>query len=93
VRGKVLGGSSSVNFMIYTRGSKDDFDRFARVTGDQGWGWNQILPFILKVGTWRIFIFLAELTLEFRQRGSLNPKMDIVPLENLILVSMDSTGC
>lgn len=48
VRGKVLGGSSSVNFMIYTRGSKDDFDRFAKVTGDNGWGWNQILPFILK---------------------------------------------
>ncbi|TFK61170.1 aryl-alcohol-oxidase from pleurotus Eryingii [Pluteus cervinus] len=47
-RGFVLGGSSSVNFLAYTRGSEDDWDRFASVTGDQGWSWNQILPFFLR---------------------------------------------
>ncbi|KAF9559579.1 aryl-alcohol oxidase-like protein [Agrocybe pediades] len=47
-RGRVLGGSSSVNFMYYTRGSSDDFDRLARVSGDDGWSWKKILPYILK---------------------------------------------
>ncbi|KIJ52442.1 GMC oxidoreductase, partial [Sphaerobolus stellatus SS14] len=32
----VLGGSSSTNVMAYTRGSSDDYDRYARLTGDQG---------------------------------------------------------
>ncbi|KAH6912228.1 GMC oxidoreductase-domain-containing protein [Coprinopsis sp. MPI-PUGE-AT-0042] len=36
-RGHVLGGSSSINGLIYTRGAKDDFDRWAKVTGDEGW--------------------------------------------------------
>lgn len=35
--------------MSYTRGSKDDFDRWARVTGDDGWSWDKMLPCILKV--------------------------------------------
>ncbi|KAF8148700.1 aryl-alcohol oxidase-like protein [Crassisporium funariophilum] len=47
-RGRVLGGSSSVNFMYYTRGSSDDFDRLASVSGDSGWSWKNILPYILK---------------------------------------------
>ncbi|KAF9482345.1 aryl-alcohol oxidase-like protein [Pholiota conissans] len=47
-RGRVLGGSSSVNFMYYTRGPSDDFDRLAKVSGDSGWSWKEIFPFILK---------------------------------------------
>ncbi|KAF9002564.1 aryl-alcohol oxidase-like protein [Cyathus striatus] len=47
-RGHVLGGSSSINAMFYTRGSSDDYDRWAAVTGDDGWSWSKILPFILK---------------------------------------------
>ncbi|THH14917.1 hypothetical protein EW146_g5483 [Bondarzewia mesenterica] len=47
-RGRVLGGSSSVNFLAYTRGSYDDFDRFANVTGDPGWSWDAVFPFMLK---------------------------------------------
>ncbi|EIN09539.1 pyranose dehydrogenase [Punctularia strigosozonata HHB-11173 SS5] len=41
-RGKVLGGSSTINFMIYTRGSSDDWDKYAEITGDDGWSWNGI---------------------------------------------------
>ncbi|KAJ6453769.1 alcohol oxidase [Mycena sanguinolenta] len=48
-RGFVLGGSSSVNYMVYTRGSVDDFNRWATVTGDQGWSWNSLLPYFKKV--------------------------------------------
>ncbi|KAI0052418.1 GMC oxidoreductase [Auriscalpium vulgare] len=48
-RGRVLGGSSSINYMIWNTGSSDDWDRYARVTGDSGWSWKAIQPFIKKV--------------------------------------------
>lgn len=35
--------------MVWTRGSKDDWDRFAKVTGDNGWSWDEMLPYMLKV--------------------------------------------
>ncbi|KAL0571185.1 hypothetical protein V5O48_010777 [Marasmius crinis-equi] len=47
-RGFILGGSSSINCMVYTRGSRDDWDRYARVTGDDGWSWDNIQPYIRK---------------------------------------------
>ncbi|SJN41634.1 Choline dehydrogenase [Microbacterium esteraromaticum] len=42
-RGKVLGGSSSLNGMIYMRGDKRDYDSWADA-GATGWGWNDVLP-------------------------------------------------
>jgi choline dehydrogenase len=35
--------------MGYTRGSKDDWDQFARITGDEGLAWDNILPLLIKV--------------------------------------------
>jgi choline dehydrogenase len=43
-RGKVLGGCSSINAMLYLRGQAADYDGWARGTGDARWGWEQVLP-------------------------------------------------
>ena len=43
-RGKVLGGSSSINGMIYMRGQSRDYDAWAESMGDPAWGWAQCLP-------------------------------------------------
>ncbi|KAI0054405.1 aryl-alcohol-oxidase from pleurotus Eryingii, partial [Artomyces pyxidatus] len=41
-RGRVLGGSSSINYMAWTRGPQSDFDRYAAVASDTGWSWNAV---------------------------------------------------
>ncbi|KAJ3565852.1 hypothetical protein NP233_g7378 [Leucocoprinus birnbaumii] len=47
-RGYVLGGSSSTNYMVYTRCAKDDYNRFGEIAGDDGWSWDKILPYAFK---------------------------------------------
>ncbi|CAK5271577.1 unnamed protein product [Mycena citricolor] len=51
-RGFVLGGSSSTNYMFYTRGTRDDYDRIANVTEDEGWSWDHLFPYMLKSERW-----------------------------------------
>jgi choline dehydrogenase-like flavoprotein len=46
-RGKVIGGSSAINAMIYMRGQAADYDHW-RQLGLPGWGWNDVLPFFKK---------------------------------------------
>ena len=46
-RGKVLGGSSSLNGLLYVRGQAEDYQRWAQM-GNKGWAWDDVLPFFKK---------------------------------------------
>jgi len=47
-RGKVLGGSSAINAMVFVRGHPSDFDDWAAL-GNRSWGWTDVLPFFKKL--------------------------------------------
>ncbi len=54
-RGKVLGGCTSINGMIYMRGQARDFDQWAEVTGEPDWSWEKALPdFMVHESHWRM---------------------------------------
>ena len=46
-RGKVLGGCSSINGMIYMRGQRGDYDAWSKM-GNPGWSWDEVLPYFLR---------------------------------------------
>ncbi len=53
-RGRVIGGSSSINGMAYVRGNALDFDRWAEETKDPGWSYAHCLPYFMKAGNRKV---------------------------------------
>ncbi|MEI4484505.1 GMC family oxidoreductase [Phyllobacterium sp. CCNWLW183] len=51
--GKVLGGSSSINAMVWSRGHKADWDHFAAESGDPDWGYQSILGYYRRIEHWQ----------------------------------------
>ena len=47
-RGRVLGGSSSINAMLYLRGQARDYDEWSQLTGEPAWSWQNVLPIFMK---------------------------------------------
>ena len=62
-RGKVLGGTSSINGMLYVRGNPADYDNWAQM-GCRGWSYDEVLPFFRKSETYR-----GEGDPEYRSKG------------------------
>ncbi|MCI5076019.1 GMC family oxidoreductase N-terminal domain-containing protein [Oricola sp.] len=50
-RGKVLGGSSAINGMVYVRGHRWDYDNWA-AQGNDGWAWSDVLPYFMRSEGW-----------------------------------------
>jgi choline dehydrogenase len=50
-RGRVLGGSSSINGMIYIRSQPEDYDHWAQL-GNRGWSWDDVFPYFRKAENW-----------------------------------------
>ncbi|KAJ6588451.1 hypothetical protein B0H19DRAFT_207092, partial [Mycena capillaripes] len=67
-RGRILGGCTSINGLGYVRGSEDDYNRYARVTGDSGWGWDELQPYLRKNERW------TAPTDHHNTTGQFNPK-------------------
>ena len=51
-RGRVLGGSSSINGLLYVRGQPEDFTHW-RQLGNTGWAWDDVLPYFKRAETWK----------------------------------------
>ena len=51
-RGRVLGGCSSINGLLYVRGQAEDFNHW-RQLGNTGWAWEDVLPYFKRAETWK----------------------------------------
>jgi choline dehydrogenase len=79
-RGRVFGGSSSINGLIYVRGQPEDFDHWAQL-GNRGWGWDDVLPYFRQAENWE-----GDET-EVRGKGGplFTSKMDRSPLCSAVI--------
>jgi len=86
-RGKVLGGSSSINGLIYIRGQPEDYDHWAQL-GNRGWSWDDCLPYFRKAERWE-----GE---ESEVRGKGGPlftsRMDRPPLCQIVIEAGEEIG-
>ncbi|MEM6887731.1 MAG: GMC family oxidoreductase N-terminal domain-containing protein [Pseudomonadota bacterium] len=76
-RGKVLGGSSSINAMVYIRGQAEDYDDWASA-GNNGWSWQEVLPYFRKLETHPLGE--SQLHGAFGPVCITHPKKDVHPL-------------
>ncbi|KAB0791780.1 hypothetical protein PPYR_03580 [Photinus pyralis] len=71
-RGRVLGGTTVINFMIHIRGNKEDYNRWARM-GNPGWSYDEVLPYFLKSEDSTVSVQ----DVEFRHQGGLLNVADV----------------
>jgi len=73
-RGRVLGGSSSINAMIYARGHAFDFDRWDR-EGATGWSYADCLPYFKKSETYELGMSVHGNHSDFVSRDAYRPQV------------------
>ena len=74
--GKVLGGSSSINFMFYLRGNPADYDRW-QALGNEGWSYADVLPYFKKIENYE------GMASDYRGRGGPITVMDLPSIDPL----------
>ncbi len=86
-RGKVIGGSSSINGLVYIRGQPEDYDHWAQL-GNRGWSWDDCLPFFKAAENWE-----GEAT-EVRGKGGplFTSKMDRSPICQTVIEAAAQIG-
>lgn len=82
-RGKVLGGSHSLNAMIYVRCAPQDYDHWESL-GNPGWGWQDVLPVFKKIENWQ------GAASDLRGTGGLLDVTDQVPLNPIQQAIIDA---
>ncbi|KAJ6452802.1 glucose dehydrogenase short protein [Mycena sanguinolenta] len=80
-RAHILGGCTAHNGMVYTRGSAEDYNRYAAVTGDSGWSWDRLLPCFFKNEKW------TEPADHSETRGHFNPAVHSIDGINSVSLS------
>ncbi|KAG7303436.1 hypothetical protein JYU34_011952 [Plutella xylostella] len=91
-RGKVLGGSSSINAMFYVRGNKEDYNEWA-AAGNTGWSYNDVLPYFKK--SENFYKPLTPETAEHHGSGGylhVEHTEDVADIENLLLQANAELG-
>lgn len=88
-RGKTLGGTSSINGMLYVRGNPADYDNWAQM-GCRGWSYDEVLPFFRKSETYR-----GNGDPEYRNRGGpliVEDYRTILPLTHAFVAAAQEAG-
>jgi choline dehydrogenase len=86
-RGKTLGGSSSINGMVYVRGQARDYDGWAQM-GNRGWSWDDVLPYFVKSENREG----ATADMPWRGRGGLLNVADVTETFPLLDSLIDAAG-
>ena len=79
-RGKTLGGSSQLNYMLYVRGHPEDYKSWAELSGDDSWNFEGVLPFFKKTESLATGSLVNDLDAEFH--GDDGPVTVTHPAEN-----------
>ena len=92
-RGKMLGGSSGINYMVYVRGHPGDFDEWNR-RGATGWSYDDVLPYFRKIET---FTASNEITMDRDAHGEGGPlsvgvRSPVIPASRAFVEAAAKTG-
>lgn len=92
-RGKMLGGSSGINYMVWVRGHPQDFDHWAKL-GAQGWSYDEVLPAFRRMED---LVPSNEITIDQDAHGQSGPvgiavRSPMIPSSRLFVTAAEATG-